>query len=149
MKAVRVTKPNAEHPGAAAQVEHVTVPEPCEGEVLVQLRLRPVDPADVFTLMGVYPGAPPPDKGPFTPGLDGMGKVSKLGSGATKFKEGQCVAIAGLLLEEGNGSWAEYAGEQCAAHAHRPAAIWISTPFAAYMHGAKSAATQVHCNCRA
>lgn len=109
MKAVRVTKPNAEHPGAAAQVEHVTVPEPREGEVLVQLRLRPVDPADVFTLMGVYPGAPPADKGPFTPGLDGMGKVSKLGSGATKFKEGQRVAIAGLPLEEGNGSWAEYA----------------------------------------
>lgn len=109
MKAVRLYKPNADTPGAAAVIETVPVPEPGQGQVLVQLRLRPVDPADVFTLMGVYPGAPPTKTWPITPGLDGMGVVTKLGDGATEFKEGQRVAIAGLPLEDGNGSWAEYA----------------------------------------
>ena len=52
-----VVKGGSEDPAAAANLETKPVPEPQQGEVLVQLRLRPCNPADVFTLQGVYPGA--------------------------------------------------------------------------------------------
>ena len=46
-----------------------------------------IDPADVFSLMGVYPGFAPSSL-PAVPGLDGVGVVDKTGSGASKFKPG-------------------------------------------------------------
>jgi hypothetical protein len=41
-----------------------------QGEVLVRLSLRPVNPADIFSIMGVYPGFTPASF-PATPGLEG------------------------------------------------------------------------------
>lgn len=50
----------------------------------------PVNPADVFSLMGVYPGFTPASL-PAVPGLEGMGVVEAVGEGATKLRVGQRV----------------------------------------------------------
>jgi NADPH:quinone reductase-like Zn-dependent oxidoreductase len=50
MQALKVSKPD-HNPGAAGELKKVPVPEPKGAEVLVKLLLRPVNPADVFTLM--------------------------------------------------------------------------------------------------
>ncbi|KAG5181214.1 hypothetical protein JKP88DRAFT_321431 [Tribonema minus] len=125
MKAIRPTAPNAEDAAAAVKVETIPVPEPGAGEyqaseaifkigcedkiVMVQMKLRPVNPADLFSLMGIYPGCAPADRWPITPGLDGMGVISKAGDSAKKLKIGQRVALAGFPLQDGNGTWAEFA----------------------------------------
>jgi NADPH:quinone reductase-like Zn-dependent oxidoreductase len=50
MQALKVSKPD-HNPGAAGELKPVAIPEPKNVEVLVKLLLRPVNPADVFTLM--------------------------------------------------------------------------------------------------
>jgi NADPH:quinone reductase-like Zn-dependent oxidoreductase len=50
MQALKVTKPD-HNPGAAGELKKVPVPEPKNAEVVIKLLLRPVNPADVFTLM--------------------------------------------------------------------------------------------------
>lgn len=47
-----------------------TLMPPLQGEVLVRLTLRPVNPADIFSIMGVYPGFTPASF-PAVPGLEG------------------------------------------------------------------------------
>lgn len=54
---VRVTKYNLEEPAAAVEVAQAPVPEPGQGQVLIRLQLRPVDPADIFSVQGVQGGA--------------------------------------------------------------------------------------------
>lgn len=39
-------------PVAAARIVEVPIPEPRDGEVLVQMYLRPVNPADIFSVQG-------------------------------------------------------------------------------------------------
>lgn len=51
-KQVQVHKYNLEEPWEAVQVVEGPVPEPGQGEVVVRLQLRPVDPADLFSLQG-------------------------------------------------------------------------------------------------
>ena len=41
-----------DHPAEAVQVVQAPIPEPGQGEVLVRLRLRPVNPADLFSVEG-------------------------------------------------------------------------------------------------
>ena len=60
------------------------VPSAGEGEVVVRLRLRPVNPADGFCTFGVYPGfVTSADRLPATLGLEGMGDVAQVGAGVT------------------------------------------------------------------
>jgi NADPH:quinone reductase-like Zn-dependent oxidoreductase len=47
----------------------------CAGEVLVKLLLRPVNPADVFALLGVYPGYQPKTF-PATLGMEGAQSIA-------------------------------------------------------------------------
>jgi NADPH2:quinone reductase len=61
-------------------------PTPGAGEVLVRVRLAGVNFTDVYQRTGVYPGTLP-----FTPGVEGMGTVEKLGSGVTSVKIGDRV----------------------------------------------------------
>ncbi|KAF6263151.1 hypothetical protein COO60DRAFT_1293128 [Scenedesmus sp. NREL 46B-D3] len=80
--------------------------EPGQGEVLVQMKYAGVNPSDVFSLMGVYPGFP---KVPGVPGFDGMGVVAKVGAGVTAFSKGQRVTSLGwLTTSQGSGSWQQY-----------------------------------------
>eukprot|EP00877_Chromochloris_zofingiensis_P008225 jgi/Chrzof1/3656/Cz13g03290.t1 len=53
------------------------VPEPKDGEVLVQVLLRPIHPADHMTMQNGFGGALPL---PLIPGSEGVGKVAQLGS---------------------------------------------------------------------
>lgn len=87
------------------QVIDAPVPEPKQGEVLVNAYLRPVNPTDVILLKTGWGGMVPL---PSTPGSEGVGKVVKNGPGASKFKEGQRVAAAPWPQFQGRGSWAQY-----------------------------------------
>jgi hypothetical protein len=145
-----------ENPTSTMSVEEGPVPVPGEGEVLVKLTLRPVNPAgehgcstehaqchilhtspevdrstsptqqtnisfctvnaDIFSLMGVYPGFQPAEGVVPVPGLEGTGVVEAVGSNATKFAPGQRVVGAPFAsVQGGNGTWQRYivAPESC------------------------------------
>jgi NADPH:quinone reductase-like Zn-dependent oxidoreductase len=104
-KAVQIEKYSKEFSGL--QIAELPVAEPGNGEVLVHLHLRPVNPADGFTVLGVYPGFQPPSL-PAVPGLEGVAKVVKNGQGASKFREGQRVVGTPWPAKEGKGTWQEY-----------------------------------------
>jgi NADPH:quinone reductase-like Zn-dependent oxidoreductase len=87
------------------QVVEAPVPEPKQGEVLVNAYLRPVNPTDVILIKTGWGGLVPL---PSTPGSEGVGRVVKNGPGASKFKEGQRVAAAPWPQFQGRGSWAQY-----------------------------------------
>jgi NADPH:quinone reductase-like Zn-dependent oxidoreductase len=107
MKAVRVSKPEKDA-SKAVQVEAIPIPDLKPGEYLVRIQVVPVHPGDRFTLVGMYPGCVPPDEWPVTPGIDGMGVISKAGPGALKYAVGERVAVAGFPLERGTGTWSTY-----------------------------------------
>ena len=87
------------------QVVEAPVPEPKQGEVLVNAYLRPVNPTDVILIKTGWGGLVPL---PSTPGSEGVGRVVKNGPGSSQFKEGQRVAAAPWPQFQGRGSWAQY-----------------------------------------
>ncbi|PNW76797.1 hypothetical protein CHLRE_11g476550v5 [Chlamydomonas reinhardtii] len=88
----------------------VPVPKPGQGEVLVRITCRPLNPADVFSALGVYPGFTPKEL-PAVLGLEGVGSVAALGPGCSgRLAVGQrVVATRWLCVKEGNGTWRQYA----------------------------------------
>lgn len=80
------------------------IPAPKPEEVLVRVTCRPINPADVFSLMGQYPGFQP--KLPATPGLEGCGVVHD-NNGHSLVRKGQRVIVL-FDAAGGNGSWQEY-----------------------------------------
>lgn len=68
------------------------VVSPQEGEVLVRVLLRPINPADVYKITGQTKRDHIPL--PFNPGNEGVGTVEENGPGAGKFKVGQRVIAA-------------------------------------------------------
>jgi NADPH:quinone reductase-like Zn-dependent oxidoreductase len=78
------------------------VPEPGEGEVLVAIKLRPVNPTDIAQSQGLYGDGR--DGKPFSVGSEGVGVVEKSGPGASKFQPGQRVVAAGWAA----GTWQDY-----------------------------------------
>ncbi|PSC74291.1 NAD(P)-binding [Micractinium conductrix] len=107
IKIVQVLKFNFEQPDEAVAVVEGPVPQPGQGQVLVKLKLRPVNPADIFSVQGVYPGFAPKEL-PAVPGLEGMGVVESNGPGASQYKPGQRVTAAPFGAAGGNGTWQEY-----------------------------------------
>lgn len=97
MKAMRVTK--AGDP-SVLRLEDVPKPKPGPGEALVRLHTIGVNFADIYMRNG---SARVPVPFPFTPGIEGAGKVESVGDGVTEVKPGDRVAYAG-----GPGSYAEY-----------------------------------------
>lgn len=105
------------------------IPEPKQGEVLVNVYLRPVNPTDLILIKTGWGGAVPL---PSNPGSDGevdlvckplltplgrllsthfslgVGKVVRNGPGAKMYKEGQRVSAAPWPQFQGKGSWAQY-----------------------------------------
>jgi NADPH:quinone reductase-like Zn-dependent oxidoreductase len=70
-------------PGEAAEVlrlAEVPRPVPGPGQVLVRLKRRPINPADLLFIAGRYGGKP---TYPATPGGEGMGEIAALGEGVT------------------------------------------------------------------
>ena len=87
------------------QLEEIPVPEPASDEALIQVNCAGLNPADIFTVMGRYPGVATP---PFSVGRDGCGTVVKPGNSG-KFKEGDQVIL--LRSDTGikrDGTLAEY-----------------------------------------
>ena len=97
-------------PVSKLQVLEAPIPVPGAGEVLVHMRMRPVDPADFFSIMGVYPGFQAKAGPDAVPGLEGMGVIAKLGGGDTKgFKVGaRVVPMNWGKAQAGSGTWTEY-----------------------------------------
>jgi NADPH:quinone reductase-like Zn-dependent oxidoreductase len=75
--------------------------------VLVRIRLRPVNPSDIFTIAGSYGGFKPKSL-PAVPGLEGMGVVEDKGKDASKFEIGQRVVGVPWPAEVGEGTWQQY-----------------------------------------
>jgi NADPH:quinone reductase len=75
-------------------VEERPDPEPGKGELLVRVRAAGLNGADMLQLKGGYPA--PPGSPPDIPGLELAGEVQALGSGASRFAEGDRVmAVVG------------------------------------------------------
>ncbi|MGC9402468.1 NADP-dependent oxidoreductase [Vibrio genomosp. F10] len=69
------------------------VPEPQPGEVVIKVAFAGVNPIDVKTRAGLgWAAAENKDNLPWVPGYDIAGKVTALGEGASRFKEGATVA---------------------------------------------------------
>lgn len=99
MRAIRFSEFGV--PADVLRLEDVPLPAPGPGEVRLRMTHRPINPSDVLTVMGVYPIRSPL---PFTPGLEGVGRVDATGSGVTALARGQrVVTLAGTP-----GTWAEY-----------------------------------------
>lgn len=91
--------------GDPSEVLHVVEslePTPGPGEVLVRLSVRPVHPADLLTVMGLYGVRP---QLPATPGLEGAGTIAALGAGVDGLAEDDRV-VPIISLRDG-GSWQE------------------------------------------
>ena len=91
--AIIVKEFNAAEPNAGFDiVPDAPVPEPKEGELLVRLTCRPINPADIFSLQGFYPKLHK-DLLPSTAGIEAVGYVEAAGPNAgRKFSKGARVA---------------------------------------------------------
>jgi trans-2-enoyl-CoA reductase len=74
-------------------------PEPAENEAVVEIRAAPVNPADINTIEGKYPGN---RLVPNTPGMEGAGVVTATGSHVDSPKVGDHV-----ILPHNLGTWRE------------------------------------------
>lgn len=78
----------------------VEIPEPATGQVLVRLHAAGVNPVDTYIRSGAYGRLPTL---PYTPGIDGAGRVEALGTGVEHCHPGERVYVAGTL----SGTYAE------------------------------------------
>ncbi|MGX5188534.1 NAD(P)H-quinone oxidoreductase [Streptomyces avermitilis] len=88
-----ITIPEPGGPEALVWTE-VPDPEPCEGEVLVEVVASAVNRADLLQRQGFY--APPPGASPY-PGLECSGRIAALGPGVSGWAVGDevCALLAG------------------------------------------------------
>ncbi len=97
MKAIRVKEFGGPE---VLKLEEVPDLKPGVGQVVVRLRAIGVNPVETYMRAGTYPRKPAL---PYTPGNDGAGTIESVGTGATRFKAGDRVYIAGSL----SGAYAE------------------------------------------
>lgn len=70
------------------ELQEVTIPEPRNGEVRVQVKAAGMNYADIMQREGLYPGGPKP---PYGAGFEVAGVIEKLGPGVSHFKLGDAV----------------------------------------------------------
>jgi NADPH:quinone reductase len=83
------------------KIQHIPVPEPRKGQVLIKVSSVGLNFADILAVRGEYLTR---TRTPYTPGMEFSGTVVALGEGVTNLEVGQLVAGLG-----GSGSFAEYA----------------------------------------
>ncbi len=86
-------------PSDVLQLRQAPLPEPGPGQVRVDLRLRPVNPSDLYQIRGKYgrlPGLPA------VAGLEGLGVIAALGAGVSGGRVGQRV-----VFRDVQGTWSE------------------------------------------
>jgi NADPH:quinone reductase-like Zn-dependent oxidoreductase len=94
-------------PGQVLRVESVAPVPPGPGQVLLRMRLAPINPADLNVIEGTYGRLPTL---PATPGNEGLGEVVALGQGVTGFALGDLARP-----RDGIGTWCQW----CTADAAR------------------------------
>jgi NADPH2:quinone reductase len=87
------------------EVCEAPVPEPREGEVLIEAEAFGVGHPDVLIRTGVYKWMPPL---PANPGNDLAGRIAGVGGGVTGFAVGQKVLLSARDLAQRGGCYAEY-----------------------------------------
>ncbi|MDH2443701.1 quinone oxidoreductase [Amnibacterium sp. CER49] len=107
------------------EVAERDVPEPGEGELLVELAATGVNFVDVYRRTGTYPVA-----FPHVPGTEGAGRVAAVGPGVAGFAVGDRVATA-----EGRETYARFAIVPAAAAAHVPDGVDDETAAALPLQG--------------
>lgn len=88
-------------PNKVIELESASIPEPDSYEVLVQMLMAPVNPVDINIIQGAYGIFKLPR--PFVPGMEGVGKIVKIGSKVKKFEVGNHVIPKKFL-----GVWRTY-----------------------------------------
>jgi len=76
------------NPVETVRVEELELPAPGSGEVLVEIKAAPINPADLNTIEGKYPVKPAL---PAVPGIEGVGIVSETGTEVALLKKGSLV----------------------------------------------------------
>lgn len=105
MQHVVVTRFDPSDICSTLEVHTSPVPVPGPGELLVKITLRPINPADIFSIMGVYPGFAPAEL-PATPGLEGCGVIADANG-----CEGMTAGMRGVVFcnaKDGQGSWQDF-----------------------------------------
>jgi NADPH:quinone reductase-like Zn-dependent oxidoreductase len=87
------------------------VPSPGQGQALVRMRARPINPTDRSSIQGGYPLDWVRERRlPATPGMEGTGVVEALGPAAAGVSVGQRVVVFYEVAGSGGaGTWQEYA----------------------------------------
>lgn len=83
-----------------------TAPSVDNNQVIVKVLFAGVNPADTYIRQGGYAFFNP--ELPYTPGFDGAGVITEIGSHVTDFQIGDRVFISTSLGEKGTGTYAEY-----------------------------------------
>lgn len=86
-------------PSEVLAIEELPTPQPGPGQVLVRMRVRPINPSDLFVIRGTYGSLP---QLPATPGMEGAGVIEALGEGVAH------LAIGQQVLPMAGGAWQEY-----------------------------------------
>ncbi|WP_234793480.1 zinc-dependent alcohol dehydrogenase family protein [Mycolicibacterium porcinum] len=87
-------------PSEVLQLQTRPVPRPGPGQVLIRVVAAPVEASDLHTIRGRYGFTP---EFPAVPGIESVGLIEELGSGAEGLTIGQRVMTIGVI-----GTWQEY-----------------------------------------
>src|SRR5947207_10993046 len=90
------------NPAEVLRVVACPWPEPGANEVVVKMSAAPINPADLNSIEGKYPIKP---ELPATPGMEGAGVVTEIGSAVRDLAVGTQV-----ILPHNFGTWREIAG---------------------------------------
>ena len=86
----------------------VPIPNPAEGEVLVEIRFSGANPSDAKSRAGSRPGVTKPQFDQIIPNSDGSGIITSVGPGVDKERVGQRVWVWNGQWQRPNGTAAEY-----------------------------------------
>ncbi|MGZ5019531.1 MAG: MDR family NADPH-dependent oxidoreductase [Chthoniobacterales bacterium] len=100
MKTIRVARYEKHgNPAEVLRVIEQAWPSPATDEAVVQMRAAPINPADLNSIEGKYPGF---REVPATPGMEGAGVVTEIGAAVRNVKVGDQV-----ILPHNYGTWRE------------------------------------------
>src|SRR5262245_48756938 len=103
MKAIRVQQFGDP---SVMKLEEVPARAAGAGQVLVEVKAAGVNPVDTYIRSGQYAALP---SLPYTPGADGAGVVSGVGSDVQSFKTGDRVYFSGTSEGRASGAYAQQA----------------------------------------
>ncbi len=87
------------NPAEVLRIVEETLPSPSADEAIVEMRAAPINPADLNSIQGKYPGY---REVPATPGMEGAGVVTEIGAAVRNVKAGDQV-----ILPHNYGTWRE------------------------------------------